>query len=126
MVTRSPNPFGADEHSRHNQEVWQRRAGEPWLPKWLRVAALAYGAHGNNGHATFKRGDVAITLGDPGHPLDRRRLHEHISQAIEFGWLMPGSTSMCLIVPPDAVDKGPIGAPKKPCPVHRRRGQRHE
>lgn len=116
-----PNPFGGDKHARHNQEVWHRRSGETHLPKWLRVAALAYGSHGDNGHATFKRGDMATTLGEPGKPLDRRRLYDHIQQAIAFGWLAEGSTSMCLIVPPDAVDKGTIGAPKAPCPVHTRR-----
>lgn len=109
------------EHARHSQEEWQRRAGDRRLPKWLRVAALAYGCHGNNGHATFKRGDVAVALGEPGEPLDRRRLFEHIQLAIEFGWLEEGSTSMCLIVPPHAIDKGKIGAPKAPCKVHARR-----
>jgi hypothetical protein len=89
----------------------------------LRVAALAYGAHGNNRHATFKREDVAIALGKPGQPWSRQRLHEHIQLAIEYGWLEPGSTSMCLIVPLGVVDKGRIGEPKKPCRVHTRRKQ---
>lgn len=126
MVTRGPNPFGAAEHSRHNQDEWHRRAGDTRLPKWLRVAALAYGSHGNNGHASFKRGDVAIALGEPGAPVGRRRLHEHIQQAIDFGWLAEGSTSMCLIVPPYAIDKGAIGEPKKPCRTHSRRRGRQE
>lgn len=121
MVSREADPFGGAEWARHSREEWHRRSGDPRLPKWLRVAALAYGSHGNNGHASFKRGDVAATLGMPGEPLDRRRLHEHIAMAVEFGWLADGSTSMCLIVPFHAVDKGPIGKPKKPCPIHTRR-----
>lgn len=120
-MSRLPDPLGGSEWSRHSREEWHRRAGDDRLPKWLRVSALAYGSHGNNGHATFKRGDVATALGEPGKPLDRRRLHEHIGMAIEFGWLAEGSTSMCLVVPFHAIDKGPIGAPKAPCPVHVRR-----
>lgn len=120
-----PDPLGGAEWARHSQEEWHRRAGDSHLPRWLRVAALAYGSHGNNGHATFKRGDMAVTLGLPGEPLDRRRLHEHIALAVEFGWLEPGSTSMCLIVPSGQIDKGTIGAPKARCPIHDRRKRRH-
>lgn len=120
---RQLDPLEGLDWSRHSQEEWHRRAGDPRLPKWLRVAALAYGSHGNNGHACFKRGDVAAALGLPGEPLDRRRLHEHISLAVEFGWLESGSTSMCLVVPFHAIDKGPKGGNKRPCPVHTRRSR---
>lgn len=110
------------EWARHLQDEWHRRSGDERLPRWLRVACLAYGAHGNNGHAPFRRGDVAVVLGRPGAPLDRR-VHEAVQLAIDYGWLMPGSTSMCLIVPGYLIDKGPMGATKKPCRVHARRAK---
>jgi hypothetical protein len=120
---RSPDPLGESSWSRHSQEEWFRRSGDDRLPPWLRVAALAYASHGNNGHANFKREDAAIALGKPGQPWTRQRLHEHIQLAIEYGWLAPGSTSMCLVVPTGVIDKGPRGEPKKPCRVHTRRKQ---
>ena len=115
--------------ARHYQDVWHERSGDWRLPKWLRVAALAYGAHENNGHARFKRGEVALVLGSVDHetgeviPLDRRNLHRVIQDAITYGWLMPESTARCLIVPAHAVKKGPIGGPVKPCPIHVRRAR---
>lgn len=120
---RLPDPLGDAEWSRHAQDEWERRAGDRRLPHWLRLAALAYAKHGNNGHAAFKRGDVAVVLGVPGAPLDRRQLHEYIQRAIELGWLADGSTSMCLVVPSHIIDKGHIGEPKKACRVHQRRKQ---
>lgn len=120
---RLPDPLGDAEWSRHAQDEWERRAGDRRLPYWLRIASLAYAKHGNNGHAAFKRGDVAVVLGTPGMPLDRRQLHEYVQRAIELGWLAEGSTSMCLVVPPHIVDKGRIGEPKKTCRVHGRRKQ---
>lgn len=122
-MTRLPDPLGTGEWSRHAQDEWERRAGDQRLPKWLRVASLAYASHGNNGHANFRRGDVAVILGTPGEPLDRRQLHEYIQRAIELEWLADGSTSMCLVVPSHIVDKGRIGEPKKRCRVHQRRKQ---
>lgn len=121
-MSRLQNPLDGD-HARHLQAEWERRAGDRRLPNWLRVASLAYGKHGNNGHANFKRGDVAVVLGEPGKPLDRRQVYEYIARAVELGWLLDGSTSMCLVVPPHVVDKGKLGQPKTRCRVHGRRAQ---
>ena len=116
--------------ARHYQDAWHERAGDRRLPKWLRVAALAYGSHENNGHARFKRGEVALVLGTVDHqtgeviPLDRRELFRVIGQAVEYEWLMPDSTARCLIVPAHAVKKGSLTAPVKPCPIHVRRAKR--
>ncbi|MGA8247847.1 MAG: hypothetical protein WB797_13170 [Nocardioides sp.] len=110
--------------ARHYQEEWHTRSGDNRLPKWLRVACLAYGAHDNNGHAVFRRGEVALVLGKPPEhgrgpvPLDRRRVHEVIRLAVEYEWLMPGSTARCLIVPSRAIKKGAYDAPLAPCPIH--------
>lgn len=113
-----------DAWARHYQDEWHAKAGDPRLPRWLRVACLAYGAHGNNGHAPFRRGEVALVLGSPPDheggpgPLDRRRVHEVIKTAVEYGWLAPGSWARCLIVPSDQIKKGPFDQAVAPCPHH--------
>lgn len=104
--------------ARHFQDQWQERAGDPRFPYWLRVAALAYGSHLDNGHARFKRGEIALILGAPGQPYANVR--RAIEAAVEYGWLADGSYWACLIVPAHAVKKGPWVTPK-PCPVHANR-----
>ena len=113
--------------ARHYQDRWHERSGDRRLPRWLRVVALAYGSHENDGHARFKRGDVALILGTVDHQtgavvsLSRQRVHEAIQQAIELGFLGLGSNARCLIVPAHDVKKGPLDAPAKPCPIHFRK-----
>ena len=46
----------------HYQSTWHERAGDPRLPQWLRVAALAYGSHKANGHSQFSPGQIALVL----------------------------------------------------------------
>ena len=110
--------------ARHYQDVWHERSGDRRLPKWLRVAALAYGSHENNGHARFKRGEVALILAVVDHetgevvPLDRRAVFRVIQQAVAYGWLDEGSTARCLIVPAHAIKKGRLDAHTEPCPIH--------
>ena len=48
------NPF-----SMHRRSFWEAHAGNPRIPVWQRVYALAYGVHRRNGHAPFKLGEVA-------------------------------------------------------------------
>jgi hypothetical protein len=122
VVTRQSDPLGGSEWARHSHDGWETKARDKRLPTWLRIAALAYAKHGNNGHASFGRGEMGEWFGAPGKPLNRRRLSEYIHRAIELDFLMPGSTSMCLIVPPWEVDRGVVGQPKMPCRVHGRRG----
>lgn len=116
--------------ARHYQESWHERSGNRRLPRWLRVLALAYGAHENNGHALFKRGEVALVLGavdrDTGEvvPLSRQRVHEAVQLAIELDFLGDGSNARCLIVPAHDVKKGPLDQPDKPCPIHLKRAVR--
>jgi hypothetical protein len=110
--------------ARHYHAVWQERAGDDRLPYWLRVAALAYGSHLDNGHARFKRGEIGIILGklDPetGELIPLENVTRAIESAVEFGWLEPESFWGCLVVPAHAIKKGEHG--RKPvCPIHARR-----
>jgi hypothetical protein len=104
--------------ARHYFDEWQSRAGDPRLPYWLRVAALAFGSHEDNGHARFKRGEIALVLGTPARPYTNVR--RAIGDAVTYGWLADGSFWGCLIVPLHAVRKGPWATPK-PCPIHTNR-----
>lgn len=113
MNNSTPRPW-----ARHYQDQWQERAGDPRFPYWLRVAALAYGSHLDNGHARFKRGEIALVLGTPGQPYVNVR--RAIEAAVEYGWLADGSFWGCLIVPAHAIKKGPWTT-AKPCPVHAKR-----
>lgn len=108
--------------ARHYLEEWQRRAGDPRLPHWLRVAAAAYGLHQENGHAPFKSGQLALILGSPGKPY--KNVTRAIEDAVEYGWLGEGSFHRCLIVPMDVARKGSLTAKPAPCGFHTQRGIR--
>lgn len=110
--------------ARHFQTVWQERAGDVNLPDWLRVAALAYGTHAENGHALQRPGNVALVLArvDPSTgevtPQSRQNVYRAIQAAIRHQWLAEGSTARCLIVPAHAISKGTEGGRPAPCPQH--------
>lgn len=91
------------------------------MPYWLRVAALAYGSHTDNGHARFKRGEVALILGTVDHDTGEVRpfanVRREIARAVEYGWLEDGSYWGCLIVPAHAIRKGDLGKKPAPCPL---------
>jgi len=110
--------------ARHYQEAWHSRAGDRRLPYWLRVAALAYGSHQDNGHATFKRGEIGLVLATvdkaSGEVRPYANVRRAISEAIAYGWLEPESFWGCLVVPAHAIKKGAHGRPKA-CPVHVKR-----
>lgn len=114
--------------ARHFQDDWQARAGDPRLPFWLRVASLAYGHHENNGHARFKRGEIALILAKVNHETGEIRPHQWVGRdialAVEYGWLDKGSFWGCLIVPAHSVRKGDMYASPKACPIHTRRRKR--
>jgi hypothetical protein len=111
--------------ARHYQRVWHDRAGDPRLPNWLRVAALAYGSHAANGHAVFKPGQISLVLGhvnsDTGEvrPLDKGSVQRAIRTAVEYGWLRSGSGTRCLVVPGHAITGG-LGNADDECPQHRK------
>ncbi|GAB3253365.1 hypothetical protein GCM10027425_12560 [Alteromonas gracilis] len=113
--------------ARHYQDDWHGRAGDPRMPYWLRVAALAYGSHAENGHARFKRGEISLILGavdtETGEFRRFTNVAREIGRAVEFGWLEDGSYWGCLIVPAHSIRKGELGRRPKPCPLtakHRR------
>ena len=114
--------------ARHFQDDWQARAGDPRLPYWLRVTALAYGSHHDNGHARFKRGEVALILGTVDHETGEVRPHANvrreIARAVEFGWLEDGSYWGCLIVPAHSIRKGDLATTPAACPLAARHRDR--
>lgn len=85
----------------------------------MRVASAAYGAHRDNGHAIFKRGELALILAtiDPEtgeiHPY--LNVGRAIADAIEYGWLDAGSYWGCLIVPAHKVRRGDLASKQKRC-----------
>lgn len=107
--------------ARHYQDDWQARAGDPRLPYWLRVAALAFGSHADNGHARFKRGEIALILGtvdgQTGELRPFANVRREVARAVEYGWLEPGSYWGCLIVPAHSIRRGDLIARQKPCPL---------
>ncbi|WP_137292019.1 hypothetical protein [Nocardioides dongxiaopingii] len=114
--------------ARHYQDDWQARAGDPRMPYWLRVASLAFGSHANNGHAKFKRGEIALILAkvDPGTGEVRpfANVRREIALAVEYGWLEEGSYWGCLIVPAHSIRKGDMYAKQAPCPLAKRHKER--
>lgn len=110
--------------ARHYQDEWHNRAGDPRLPHWLRVTALAYGSHQENGHAPFKRGEIALILGSVDATTGEIRPYANVGRAIqvaiEYGWLAEGSYWRCLIVPAHVAKKGNLGRAKA-CPIHIKR-----
>ena len=115
--------------SKHYQAPWEERAGDPRLPMWLRVASLAYGKHHRSGHAPFRPGQVALVLSTVDSETaevivpPKQSVHRAIQTAITYGWLAPGSTSLCLVVPEYAIQGG-MGSSATPCTVHSRRSKR--
>lgn len=110
--------------ARHYQDDWHRKAGDPRLPYWLRVTALAYGSHGYNGHAVFKRGEIALVLAtvntETGEVVPFENVGRAIRDAVEYGWLAAESFWGCLVVPAHAIKKGTHGW-RSECPVHVKR-----
>jgi hypothetical protein len=107
--------------SKHFHHYWEERSGDPGLPTWFRIMALAYGMHRPNGHAQFRKGskyspgDLALILRQVDHrtgeiiPARAELVRDHIDYAVAHDLLAPGSHSGCLIVPAHGVvnDYGP-------------------
>lgn len=113
--------------ARHYQDDWARRAGQQWLPYWLRVTAAAYGSHGENGHARFKRGDLALILANPdpetGEIKPYSNVGRAIADAVAYGWLEEGSYWGCLIVPAHSIRRGDLTRRPSKCPQAGRHDQ---
>lgn len=113
--------------ARHYQDDWQARAGDPRLPYWFRIAALAYGSHTENGHARFKHGEIAKILGavdrETGEFRPFANVRREIARAVEFGLIEEGSYWGCLVVPAHSIKKGGLGR-ATPCPLARKHKER--
>lgn len=98
------------------------------MPYWLRVASLAFGSHANNGHARFKRGEIALVLATVDHATGEVRpfanVRREIARAVEYGWLEEGSYWGCLIVPAHSIRKGDFASRVPPCPLASRHKER--
>jgi len=81
-------------------------------PLPLKVALLAYGRVEANGHAEFRRGELAEITGK-----DRRNVSRAIRNAVQKGWLLEGSCTECLLPPGDYVEMS-YGSTRKRCRVH--------
>lgn len=124
--------------AKHYRGTYSERSGDPRLPRWLRVACIALANHRANGHARFLNGsktgpgDLALILAEPDPvtgeviPATRHAVHRAIDSAVRYGWLAPGSSPTCLIVPAHAASYG-IGDPNEPCTVdHTRARAKHD
>jgi hypothetical protein len=129
-VTTASRPHrGEAVWARHYQHVWQERSADKRLPDWLRIAAVAYGNHAANGHARLGRGDLRLILTrieDDGtrHVPQAANVRRALDVAVRNGWLAPGSTTMCLIVPAHAVTGG-IGNPDAVCDRDEKHAEAH-
>jgi hypothetical protein len=57
----------------HRQQAWEERSGDPRLPRWMRVTALAYAKHRGNGHAYLREPttrDLPVAVVCQGAPSD--------------------------------------------------------
>lgn len=110
--------------ARHYHDDWMSRAGDPRLPYWLRVAAAGFGSHGENGHARFKRGQLALILAtvdqETGEIQPYSNVGRAISDAVEYGWLAEGSFWGCLVVPAHSIKRGELDKRPSPCPMRPR------
>lgn len=120
-TSRVPQEWGRDPWVMGNQEAFKDLATSDALPRWLRATYAAYGHLGGNGHATFRRSELAALLGDHTQgvsvPTERQRVREAIDGAIDRGLLEKGSKALCLIVPRAAIAYG-AGNPGTPCRRH--------
>ncbi|MGO8937604.1 MAG: hypothetical protein ACLQLO_10915, partial [Mycobacterium sp.] len=69
-------------------------AANPEMPLWVRVAALAFGCHRRNGHASFKTGEIAEVLGTPGKALSASSVSNAIRLAKNAGWIAEESNAV--------------------------------
>jgi hypothetical protein len=101
--------------SRHSLAFWESIAAEPCHAYYVRVAALAYGRHGPNGHAPQAWGALSLALSKDG--VRYRHAGRAIEDAIKVGMLDPSSTTRCLVVPPNGIVQGDWNHWPN-CPVH--------
>lgn len=108
-----------DHFSMHSRQVWRDRSQDQSCDAWLRAASVAYGQHRENGHCPLYPGELARLLSTPdkrtGELLPNKNPTRAVKQAVQKGWLAPGSGTLCLIVPGGSVWMGNDLSRHKPC-----------
>ena len=123
-------PPGFGPFAVHSQWYWARFAADTRHPAVYRVMGWAFARRGQNGHARFRRGELASLLGGVNRktgevcPMHRSNLRRLIADAVELDLIDKVSESRCLVVNPDHVVGGGEGKPDDPCPVHSPRRRR--
>lgn len=109
----------------------ERMSASESNPLYLRAAFLAYARCLPNGHTPLIRGALSLSLTtkdpDSGLPVtpDRRTVHDAVRNAVSKGFLLPGSSPRCLIVPREVrFARGGIKAMNAACPWCAGRGKR--
>ena len=99
--------FGDRDWTAHAQDHWLEFAGNSNFPDYLRVTFVAYGRHAANGHAKLERGELtAYLIRKDGTLPDRRTVWRAIGTAARFGYLLPESKQLCLVVSSHDVQGG--------------------
>ena len=91
--------FEGRDWTAHAQDHWLELAGNSNFPDYLRITFVAYGRHAANGHAKLEREELAAYLIRKGGTLPERRVvWRAIETAVRFGYLLPESRLLCLVV----------------------------
>ena len=104
----------------HQQIPWVEQAKNPTVALWLRVAFLAFGTHGKNGHAPFYNWkEIAEQTTPYGRDeASDRQVRRAIAEAITRGFLSAQSTHRCLVVLPHWISGGSHGRGDAGCIRH--------
>lgn len=104
----------------HQQSPWTEQARNPKVDLWLRVAFLAFGTHGRNGHAPFYNArEIAERTTPLRRPVpDDRQVRRAIADAIDRNFLTEQSGSKCLVVPSYWISGGSTGSEHAVCRRH--------
>lgn len=78
-------------------KVWTENPNWVEAPRWVRVVVLALSRVQPNGHAPFKKGELAELLHRDGVVPSQQTVHSAIRRGIETGLLESGSIARCLI-----------------------------
>lgn len=106
--------FGEQEWAASPVGHWLTFAGNPNFPDYLRILFVAYGLRKANGHAPLRQGELTrFLVRKDGTLPDRRNVRHSIDQAIDYGYLMPESRMLCLVVPHNHMQGGPGQANRK-------------
>ena len=87
--------------AKHTHHVWQERARNAKNPTWLRIVALCYGYHNDEGRVYCKPGQISKLL-----EVSPQVVSNAIKTARDDDWISGESNSRCLVAPPYAIMSG--------------------